>query len=101
MSIHVRNAYNELLEIVKQNPVKGVIHCYTGNWEMAQKFLDLGFYLGFNGIVTFPPKKTDPQPQYDVLEVVKKCPIDRILIETDSPYLAPQNIVVKDVNRGW
>ena len=50
----------------------------------------MGLYLGFTGVVTFPPKKTDPQPQIDLLDVVKKCPLDRILIETDAPYLAPQ-----------
>lgn len=69
---------------------RGVIHCYSSNWENAQKFLDLGFYLGFTGVITFPARKTNPQPTIDLLEVVKKCPIERMLVETDSPYLAPQ-----------
>ena len=97
MSIHVRDAYNEVLEILQNPPseggrgvLAGVIHCYTGNWLTAQKFLDLGFYLGFAGVVTFPPKKTNPQSQYDLLEVIKNCPLDRMLVETDAPYLAPQ-----------
>ena len=96
MVIHVRDAYSEILEILQssisnlKSTIRGVIHCYTGNWENAQKFLDLGFYLGFTNIVTFPPKKTNPNPQLELLEVVKNCPLDRMLLETDSPYLAPQ-----------
>jgi len=87
--IHVRDAYEEMLQVLEPE-TKGVIHCYTGNWQNAQKFLDLGLYLGFTGIVTFPAKKTDPKPQEELLEVIKNCPLDRILIETDAPYLAPQ-----------
>lgn len=89
--IHVREAHQETLELLKTvSNFKGVVHCYTGNWENAQQYLNMGLYLGFTGIITFPPKKTDPKPQLDLLEVVKNCPLDRILIETDSPYLAPQ-----------
>ncbi len=90
MSIHVRDAYQEVIEILEKEKINGVIHCYTGNWPTAQNFLDLGLYLGFTGVVTFPPKKTDPQPQYDLLEVIKNCPANKILVETDAPYLAPQ-----------
>jgi len=93
--IHVRDAYTETLETIREFNkeglnVRGVIHCYTGNWMNAQQFLDLGFYLGFTGVVTFPAKKTNPIPQNELIEVVKNCPLDRILIETDAPYLAPQ-----------
>lgn len=95
--IHVRDAHDELLDILKSNPPiggrsskSGVVHCYTSNWTNARRYLDFGFYLGFTGVVTFPPKKTDPQPQEDLLEVIKKCPLDRMLVETDAPYLAPQ-----------
>ena len=73
-----------------RNDIKGVVHCYSGNWRLAQGFLDLGLYLGFTGVITFPPRKTNPQSTLDLLEVVKNAPLDRILIETDSPYLAPQ-----------
>ena len=73
-----------------QGGIRGVVHCYSSNWQNAQKFLDLGLYLGFTGIVTFPAKKTNPKPQEELLEVIEKCPLDKILIETDSPYLAPQ-----------
>ena len=50
----------------------------------------MGFYLGFTGITTFPPKKTNPKPQEELLEVIKNTPLNRILVETDAPYLAPQ-----------
>ena len=50
----------------------------------------MGLYLGFTGVITFKPKKTNPKPQEEILEVVAKCPLDRVLIETDAPYLAPQ-----------
>lgn len=70
--------------------LRGVIHCYTSDWKNAEQYLAFGLYLGFTGVITFPPKKTDPKAQTDLLEVVKNCPLDRILIETDAPYLAPQ-----------
>lgn len=70
--------------------IDGVIHCFTGNWTQAQKFLDLGLYLGFTSVITFPPRKTNPEATISLLEVVKNCPLDRILTETDAPYLAPQ-----------
>ncbi len=69
---------------------RGTIHCFTSNWDHAQKYLDMGFNLGFTGVVTFPPKKTDPQPQLDLEEVIQNIPLDKIVVETDSPYLAPQ-----------
>ncbi|MBD3311214.1 MAG: YchF/TatD family DNA exonuclease [Candidatus Magasanikbacteria bacterium] len=90
--IHVRDAHREMLELLNglDLPIRGVVHCYSGNWDQAKKYLSMGLHLGFTGVVTFPPKKSDPSTQLDLLEVVKKAPIDRILVETDSPYLAPQ-----------
>lgn len=98
MVIHVREAYDEmadyLLELRTKNPelrtLTGVVHCYSGNWSQAQKFLDLGLYIGFTGIVTYPARKTNSKPTEDLLEVVQNCPIERMLVETDAPYLAPQ-----------
>jgi len=78
------------LPAVARNDIKGVVHCYTSDWKNAEQYLAFGLYLGFTGVITFPPKKTDPKAQNDLLEVVKNCPLDRILIETDAPYLAPQ-----------
>lgn len=96
MAIHVRDAYEEMIELltelltsVNKTNLRGVIHCYISNWKNAQEFLKLGLYLGFTGIITFPPKKSDPEAQYALLEAVKECPLDRIVLETDSPYLAP------------
>jgi len=60
----------------------GIMHCYVENWEWAQKFLDLGFYLSFSGVLTFKSAES-------IREVAQKAPLDKILIETDSPYLAP------------
>jgi len=90
--IHVRDAHDEMIGLLKSlgNKIKGVVHCYTSDWEHAQKYLDLGLYLGFTGIITFPPKKNKPEEQETLLEVVRNCPLDRMLAETDAPYLAPQ-----------
>ncbi len=89
--IHVRQAHQELLKVLSSlNYLNGVVHCFSGDWTIAKQYLDLGLYLGFTGIISFPPKKTNPQEQLELIEVVKKTPLDRILIETDSPYLAPQ-----------
>lgn len=85
---HCREAYTDLLNIIKEHKqqgqkVNGVSHCFLGNRQEAKEFLDLGFMLSFTGIITF--KNVNPE----LLEVIKETPIDRIMIETDSPYLAP------------
>ena len=89
---HCRLALNELIEILRRTvlcQLKGVIHCFTGNWEQAQKFLDMGFYLGFNGIIF----KSIEGISFE--EIIKKTPLDRILIETDCPFLVPPQIKVE------
>ncbi len=78
--IHCREAHKDMLQILT-NDYRGVIHSFTGNLEEAKKYLDLGFYLGFNGIITFAN-------QYD--EIVKYSPLENILLETDAPYLTPE-----------
>ncbi len=92
MVIHCREAHQQLIDLLKTmtSAVRGTVHCYTSNWHFAKQYLDLGLNLGFTGVLTFPPRKTDPQAQLDLLEVVKNCPLERIVIETDAPYLAPQ-----------
>lgn len=91
--IHVREAHAPMIELLKKlsnnGPVRGTVHCYTSNWDFAQQYLELGLNIGFTGVITFPPRKLDPQSQLDLLEVVKNCPLDRIVVETDAPYLAP------------
>jgi len=80
--IHSRDAINETYEILKEfKTVKGVIHCFSGSLEMAKKFMELGYYLGIGGVVTFQNSKLG--------SVVEQIPLTRLLLETDSPYLAP------------
>lgn len=82
--VHSRNADAELINILRKFPdVKGVLHCWTGSFETAQKAIDLGYMISFSGILTFP-KKTEY-----LVEQAKKLPLEHIVIETDSPYLAP------------
>ncbi len=82
--IHCRDAYEDILEILKTEYPggPGVIHSFTDTWDTAKKFLDIGFYVALNGILTFD--KTGK-----LVEVVEKTPFDKILIETDAPYLTP------------
>lgn len=90
--IHCRDAYNELLLTLneyKNSDWSGVIHCFSGSWEIAQKFLDLGFYLGFTGIITFYKHGLSVENIPEIHNVVKKLPIERLLVETDCPYLSP------------
>jgi len=83
--VHTRDSAADTLQILKEegaSAVGGVMHCFTEDWEIASQALDLGFYLSFSGIVTFKNAAI-------VKEVAQKCPLDRLLVETDSPYLAP------------
>lgn len=82
--VHTRNARKDTVDILKAeaDDVFGVIHCFTENKTMAKSCLDLGFYISISGIVTF-------NKAHELQDVVKYLPLDRILIETDSPYLAP------------
>ncbi len=86
---HCRMAHDDLLKILKEQRVKnkerlkGVIHCFTGKWKQAEEYLEMGFYIGFNGIIFKNIEGIDFQ------ENIRKIPLDRILIETDCPYLTP------------
>ena len=81
--VHDREAHGDCLDIVRQFPgLRGVFHCYSGSVEMAQELLKRGWYLGFDGPITYKNARK-------ALEVLEICPPDRILIETDSPYLSP------------
>lgn len=83
--VHTRSAAEETLQILREegaDTVGGVMHCFTESWEIAQAALDLGFYISFSGIVTFKNAKA-------LKQVAGQVPLDRILIETDAPYLAP------------
>lgn len=83
--IHTREARDDTMDILEQEGAEqagGIIHCFTENWGTAQRALDIGFYVSLSGIVTF-------KNAVELQEVAKKLPLDRILIETDAPYLAP------------
>jgi TatD DNase family protein len=84
--VHTRDAEEDTAEILEQavnkGGVRGVLHCFTGSWQLANKALDLGFYVSLSGIVTFKNAQ-------DLQETARKLPSDRLLVETDSPFLAP------------
>lgn len=82
--IHTRNSFTETFEIVKkyQGKLRGVFHCFSGTLEEARKVIDLGFYIGIDGPITFPKSTV-------LHEIAEKISLDKILIETDSPYLTP------------
>ena len=83
--VHTRESADDTLNVLAEegaDAVGGVMHCFTENWEVARRALDLGFYISFSGIVTFKNAAI-------VKDVAQRCPLDRILVETDSPYLAP------------
>jgi TatD DNase family protein len=81
--VHTREARADTIRILKEeNANAGVLHCFTEDWDMAKAALDLGFYISFSGIVSFANAK-------ELREVATKVPLDRLLIETDSPWLAP------------
>ena len=85
MIIHSREAAADTLRVMKEEKseeIGGVIHCFSYSAEMAEEYLKMGFYLGIGGVVTFKNAKK-------IKEVVQMAPMERILLETDSPYLAP------------
>jgi TatD DNase family protein len=95
--IHTRSASEDTIRLMQEEnaaAVGGVMHCFTESWEVAQSALDLGFYISFSGIVTFKNAKA-------IQEVAQKVPLDRMLIETDAPYLAPVPYRGKTNQPGW
>lgn len=80
--VHDREAHGDTLDILKKHKPKGVLHCFSGSKEMAKEIIKLGMYIGLNGVVTFPNARKS-------LEVVKEIPLERLVLETDCPYLAP------------
>lgn len=83
--VHERDAANDAADLLRSEGagrLRGVIHCFTGNYDAARAYLDLGFYLSFTGIITF--KNADA-----LRDVVRQVPLERVFVETDSPYLTP------------
>ena len=82
--VHERDAHNDGMTIVKEFPeVKGVFHCYSGSAEMAQQLVNMGWYIGFTGVLTFKNARK-------AVETAASIPLDRIVLETDCPYMAPE-----------
>ena len=93
--VHEREAHEDGLQVVKDFPeVTGVFHCYSGSAEMAKILVDKGWYIGFTGVLTFKNAKR-------ALDVASKLPLDRILIETDCPYMAPEPFRGKRNDSGY
>lgn len=80
--VHDREAHGDTLEILKKHKPKGVLHCFSGSAEMAKEIIKIGMYIGVGGVATFKNAKALPQ-------VIEETPIEKLLLETDAPYLAP------------
>ena len=84
--VHDRDAHADSMEITRRYPdVIGVYHCYAGHIEMARELLERGYYLSFTGVITFKNAKK-------AIEVIREVPIERLMVETDSPYMAPEPV---------
>jgi TatD DNase family protein len=84
LAIHCRNAFSELIEFVKNNPIhKGILHCFSGNLEQALWALEHDFILSISGVITF-------KNAHSLHEVVEKIPLEKLVVETDAPWLAPE-----------
>ena len=95
--IHTRSAAEDTLRLMREEKASeagGVMHCFTESWEVAEAALELGFYISFSGIVSFRNAK-------ELKEVARRVPLDRLLVETDSPYLAPVPHRGKTNEPGW
>lgn len=93
--IHCREAHDDLADILEEydragKRVRGNIHCFTGSWKEAQRYLALDMCISFTGVITFKPKKAEVERGETLQDVVKKVPLDKMLVETDCPYLAPE-----------
>lgn len=81
--VHNRDAHADTMELLKKYRPKGIVHCYSGSAEMAREIVALGMYIGFTGVVTFKNVRR-------ALEAIDVVPLDRLLVETDCPYMAPE-----------
>lgn len=90
--LHEREAFNDFYDLIKNTKSKGVVHCFTGSLNNVKKYLDLGLFIGITGWIS------DSRRNDDLINAVKYIPLDRLMIETDAPYLAPKNII-KNIRR--
>jgi TatD DNase family protein len=91
--LHCREVLHRLAEIFQEEAAagrtyRGVVHSFTGTWEQAKPLLDLGLHIGVNGIATFPLRKNQ-KPEDAIDRIIERIPLEKLLIETDAPYLAP------------
>ncbi len=95
LMLHCRDAHADMLAVIKEyagagKQVRGDVHCFTGTWAEAEQYLKLGLYISFTGIITYKPRAADLAAGKEILtDVVKKVPLDRLIVETDAPYLSP------------
>ncbi len=85
VAYHIRDAHQDMLDIMKRHKkhlTGGIIHCFSGSWELAKVYLSFGYYISLSGVITFKNANK-------LLDVAKNVPIDRLLVETDCPYMAP------------
>lgn len=93
--IHSRDSADDIIKILEEYRVagkslRGDVHCFSGGWSEAERYLNLGLHISFTGIVSFPPRAADKKAGKETLaDVAKKVPLERLLVETDAPYLAP------------
>src|SRR6056297_117922 len=78
--LHCRKAHSDMLSLISEKDIKGVVHCFSGDWETAKRYLDLDLYLGFNGIIYKNPYSKD---------VIQKISLSKMIVETDCPFLLP------------
>ena len=88
--VHTRDSIQDTFDILKERKLKGIIHCYSGSYEMAKEFIKLGYKLGIGGVLTFKNSK--------LYEVIEKISLKDILLETDSPFLSPEPLRGKQNN---
>jgi TatD DNase family protein len=92
--VHCRDLHAEVFEILAEyrrrgSVVKGVAHCFTGTWAEAEQYLGFGFYVSFAGMITYKPRSADREKGETLQDVARRVPPERLLIETDAPYLLP------------
>lgn len=92
--LHCRDAHDDLSAVLEAyaaagRPLKGDVHCFTGTWAEAERYLALGFHLSFTGVITYKPRAAEKASGETLQDVVKRMPLDRMLIETDAPWLTP------------
>ena len=93
--VHERNAHDDGMRIVKEfKGVTGVFHCYSGSAEMARQLVDMGWYIGFTGVLTFKNARK-------AVETAESIPLDRIVLETDCPFMAPEPFRGKHNDPGY